>query len=233
MTGSLGWLVLAMLVFIGIHVVPATGLRGAITARIGERAYSGLFSLLSLLALAWAIMAYVEMPPADRAYYWDAGQWGRYVALVLVALGFVFLIAGATVTNPTAVGAEAALQSEEPAQGVLRITRHPMMWGIGLWGITHLLNNADPASIVLFGGMTVLAFGGTMLIDARRRRAVPDDWARYTAVTSNLPFAAILAGRNRLALGEFWWRALIGLVIYAALLHFHAAFFGASPLPWN
>ena len=63
---------------------------------------------------------------------------------------------------------------------------------------------------------------------AARRGA---DWQRFADASSNLPFAAILAGRQRLVLAEIgWWRIALALVIYVALLAAHPWLFGASPL---
>ena len=231
MTGSLGWLFAAVLFFIGIHIVPSSVLRGAITSKIGERAYTGLFSLFSALGLAWAIWAYSDMPPPET-YYWDAGAVGRHIALVLMAIAFILLVCALTIRNPTGVGGESVLRQKDAAYGIIRVTRHPLMWGFGLWGIAHILNNSDPASLVLFGGMTVLALVGTVLMDAKKRAKLGEDWARFEAQTSNLPFAAIAAGRNRLALGEIgWWRLAVGLLLYLVVLRYHTTLFGAYPLP--
>ena len=47
-----------------------------------------------------------------------------------------------------------------------------------------------------------------------------------------MPFAAIAAGRNRLALSEFGWIApLAGVVAWALVLHFHPAIFGVQAVP--
>jgi uncharacterized membrane protein len=69
-----------------------------------------------------------------------------------------------------------------------------------------------------------------VLIDARKRMALGEDWKRFAAVTSNIPFGAIAAGRNRFVAGEIGWRVLIvAAVAYVALLAVHGALFGARP----
>jgi uncharacterized membrane protein len=51
-------------------------------------------------------------------------------------------------------------------------------------------------------------------------------------VTSNVPFAALLAGRSRLSLRSLKWPVIGGLVAYAALvLYLHRWLFGVSPFP--
>jgi len=77
-------LILATLVFIGIHVLPSTPLRAAAVRAVGERAYQGLFSLASLAALVWM------MPSAEGTEIF-------VITLItyLIALGgFTHVIAG-------------------------------------------------------------------------------------------------------------------------------------------
>jgi uncharacterized membrane protein len=64
----------------------------------------------------------------------------------------------------------------------------------------------------------------------RRKRASPD-FVRFTAVTSHVPFVAIVQGRNRLVWREIgWMRPAIGLGAFAAFLGAHRWLFGVSPL---
>jgi uncharacterized membrane protein len=70
----------------------------------------------------------------------------------------------------------------------------------------------------------VLALGGTVSIDAKRRRAFGEQWTQFAAVTSNIPFAAILTGRTRLgpALREIGlWRPLAAVAVYAVAFYLH------------
>jgi uncharacterized membrane protein len=43
-------------------------------------------------------------------------------------------------------------------------------WGVALWALVHLVVNGDLASLILFGSLLVIALGGTVSIDAKRRR---------------------------------------------------------------
>ena len=116
------------------------------------------------------------------------------------------------------------------ARGVLRITRHPVMWGIALWALSHIAARGDAAAAVFFGSMLVLALSGTVLIDRRKRAALGEDWVRFARVTSNVPFLAVLSGRNRLNLAEIGWgRPLLAIVLYGVTWWLHASLFGARP----
>jgi uncharacterized membrane protein len=85
---------------------------------------------------------------------------------------------------------------------------------------------------VLFGSLLGLALFGTASIDGKRRRALGDKWDSFAAQTSNVPFGAILAGRQALEIGEIGgWRILLAVAIYAALLVGHPYAFGVRALP--
>jgi uncharacterized membrane protein len=123
-----------------------------------------------------------------------------------------------------------ALRSAEPARGIVRVTRHPMMWGVMLWAAAHVLARGDRAALVFFGGFFVLAALGTVAIDARKAGTLGEDWKRFAAVTSNVPFGAIAAGRNRFVWREIGWaRVVVALAAYAVLILAHPYLFGARP----
>jgi uncharacterized membrane protein len=126
------------------------------------------------------------------------------------------------------VGADALLKSDDPARGMIRITRHPIMWGLMLWSGAHVLAGGDMKSLVFFGGLFLVAFAGTLSMD-QRKRANPD-FVRFAAVTSHIPFLAIAQGRNRLVWREIGWkRPIIGLAVFAILFAAHPWMFGARP----
>ena len=115
--------------------------------------------------------------------------------------------------------------------GMLRVTRHPFLWGTALWAASHLLVNGDAASMVLMGGVLVLSLGGMRHID-QRREALGGNWGPVKLTTSALPFAALASGRTTMDWrGIGWWRPLLALVLYGALLHGHAWLIGVNALP--
>lgn len=223
-------LVLAAAFFVGIHVfISGTMLRDRLVAQIGDQGFRALFSLLSLVGMVWMGWAYSRAPSIDL---WGNAHAFRPLALGFVLLAFLLVGIGLTTPSPTAVGGESQLDQPEPAQGILRITRHPFLWGVALWAFTHLIVNGDAASLVLFGALLLLALVGPWSIDAKRQRAFGGKWGRFAAVTSNVPFAAIIEGRNVLKIDELGlWRIGVGLVLYVALLFGHRWLFGVSPFP--
>jgi uncharacterized membrane protein len=216
-------LIAASACFLFIHFgVSGSRLRDALVTLLGPGRYRAAFALASILGLVWMIYAYRHAPTVPL---WGSLAGFRLAAYLLVYLAFLFVVVGVTTPSPTRVGMEVSLgQGPEVATGIVRITRHPFLWGVALWALVHLVVNGDLASLILFGSLLVLAVGGTFSIDAKRRRLFGEQWTRFAAVTSGVPFAAIAAGRNRLgpALREIgFWRPLAATVVYVVAFYLH------------
>jgi uncharacterized membrane protein len=222
-------LVLAAAFFVGIHVgIAGTRVRDRLAARLGEQGYLGLFSLASIGGLIWLTTAYADAPYVPL---WGPLPGLRPLALPVVLLGFVLVVVGLTTPSPTVVGGEKTLEAAEPATGIQRITRHPFLWGVAIWAAMHFVVNGNARALVLFGAMLFLGLYGPVSIDAKRARRFGAAWARYAAVTSNVPFLAIAQGRNQLRLGEIGWgRVAFAVVAFAAVLLLHPLMFGGNPL---
>lgn len=222
-------LIAASTFFLLIHFgVSGTRLRDVLVARIGERPYRGTFALASLVGLVWMGTAYGHAPTVDL---WGQLLGLKPLAFVLVLVAFLFVGIGLATPSPTRVGMESKLaQGADIVRGIVRITRHPFLWGVGLWAFVHLIVNGDLASLILFGSLLLLALGGTAFIDAKRHRSFGDQWSRFANATSNVPFAAIVTGRNQLgpALREIGiLRPVVAAAVYALVLIFHQRLFGA------
>jgi len=221
-------LILAALFFIGIHLgIAGTRLRDRAIAALGRRGYGAAFSLASVAGLAWLILAYNRAPYLAS---WGMLVWWKPVAVALMLPATLLAVIGLASPNPTAVAQEARLA--EPPTGILRVTRHPFLTGVGLWALVHLIGNGDLASLVFFAGFAVVALAGTVSIDAKRRRLSGAAWQGFAGQTSILPFAAIAAGRNRFRPGEIGlWRWAAALLAYALMLGGHGPVIGVSPFP--
>ncbi len=142
-----------------------------------------------------------------------------------------WLFAAALIRKPPILlTAETVLREQGAIFGVLRITRHPFLWSLVLWSAIHMLNNADPAGLSLFGYFLLLALFGTWPIDKRRARLIGGErWQQVLAETSNLPFAAIISGRQKILPGirEMGWLVpFVAIAAWAFVLTFHENFFG-------
>jgi len=215
-------LFIAAVAFCGSHVLlSSTRLRGALRDQLGERGFLAVYSLTSLAVFAWFVAAYSAAP---TIVLWPRQRWTALVPVSVMPLATILLVAGYSTRNPTAVGMERSARADDPAPGILSVTRHPVMWAIGLWAGGHLIANGDLSSVLFFGSLAALALGGTVLIDRKKQLALGSNWPRLTQVTSNLPFAALLAGRTKLR-----WRE-IGILRIAAGLLLYAVLYLAHPL---
>ncbi|RAK62028.1 NnrU family protein [Phenylobacterium kunshanense] len=220
--------------FVLIHLlVSGTRMRDGLVARLGAGPYMGLFSLVSVLGLVWLGFAFGEARTSSwNTAYWAPGSTTRGAQLLFQLLALLLIFPGLTTPNPTSVRQEGALQRPDVVKGMLRITRHPFLWGVAIWALGHLLVNGEWASLILFGSMFALAVFGTLSIDAKRKRALGPEWDAFVAQTSNVPFAAILSGRQKLNLEEVgWWRVLVATLLWAGIAWSHQLLFGVPAIP--
>jgi uncharacterized membrane protein len=207
--------------FLATHFMSSTLLRDALVSALGEMAYLALYSLLAFVTLGWMIWAY-HVAPLEPL--WVGLRW---LPAAVMPFSFVLIACGLLSRNPTLVGADRLLKSPDPARGIIRVTRHPMMWGLMLWAGAHVLARGELTAAVFFGGFFVLAALGALLIDQRKASSLGTDWRRFAAVTSYVPFLAIAQGRNRFDAREIGWRnPAIGLALYAIVFWFHPHLFG-------
>lgn len=221
-------LFLAALFFAGIHLgIAGTRLRDRAVAAFGANGYRIAFSLASLAGLAWMVLAYNHAPYIAT---WGTPEWWKPIAIAVMLPAVLLAVIGVATPNPTAVAQEKVLA--RPPQGIVRITRHPFLMGVAIWALAHLVANGDVGSLIFFATWAIVALAGTLSIDAKRRRLQGAGWEAFAAVTSVMPFAAILAGRNRISWWEIGvWRLAAALLAYALILGGHSHIIGVSPFP--
>ena len=222
----------AIALFLIAHVVPPTPpLRTRLVARFGRRAYLLGYSLVSLTLIAWIVAA------ARRAPYlplWDHAPWQALVPVLVMPLATWLLIAGLVEPNPLSISLRAT-RPETELGPVAAVTRHPVLWAFLLWAGSHVPPNGDVVSVILFGGMALLAIAGFAVVDRRARRRLGEErWRMLAVATSIVPFAAILAGRTRARVSaQLLFSITAALAVYLwFLLQGHQVLIGPDPLAW-
>ncbi len=220
---------LAAFLWVATHFgLSSTPLRDVLVRAIGTNAYLGVYSLIAAASLGYLIWVYSDVPRFD--YYWLPNPDLYWVAKLLMPVATILAVGGFMVKNPTMVGA--TLEDEGAAgamaQGVTRITRHPFQWAVVIWAASHIVANGDVVSIIFFASFVVLSGVGTVLMDIKKAASFGPAWTAYAKSTSNVPFAAIIRGDNKLALSELWLPALVGLLVYALLYYFHELISGGA-----
>jgi len=208
--------------FVGTHFLLSHPLRRPLVGRLGERGFLGLYSAVAFLTLGWLVRAYRAAP--DQAPLWvaDDGLWALATAIMLLAS---VLLMGSLVGNPALPEAKAA---PPEARGVFAVTRHPMMWSFALWSLAHALVWSTPANLVLVAGIAFLSLVGAHMQDRKKRALQPETWPAWEGRTSYWPFAAVAAGRARLA--GFGGHALSGWALGGGLVVWLAATWAHIPL---
>lgn len=217
----------ACLFFLGMHwIISGSPLRAHIVKILGETLFKVLFSLSIFVALTWMGFAYKAAP--------FIATWGTADTLKPVSVGllfFAFLLLPMSIfdKNPTLMGL--VPPDQVTARGMVRITRHAGLIGLGLWGLAHFIVNGDWASHLLFGTIAFEGLVAPMNLDRKYRARYGESWDKFTEQTSYIPFVAIITKRNKLVLSELnIWGALIGIALFIGVIYFHKTWFGGSPL---
>lgn len=210
----MGALLVAAAAFVGTHFALSHTFRAALIGRVGPGLFALAYSLVAAGTLIWLVLAWMAMPPDVPA--WTLPDWGLAVtALVMLAASVLF--AGSVAGNPALAQPGAERMAERAPQGVLAITRHPMMWSFALWAAVHLVVRPTAANAVLMGAVALLALGGAAGQDARKDREMGEAWRGWRARTSFLPFAALAEGRAGWRQAWPGWPVLaLGLAIWLA-----------------
>jgi uncharacterized membrane protein len=180
------WLLLVGLgLFFVAHLIPTRpDLRARLVARIGAGRYSGLFSVVSLVALAMIVWGYGRMQGLARGnpQVWDPPAWSKHVTMLLMVPALILLVAAYVPSR------------------IRNATGHPMLLAIMLWALGHLLANGDLASLLLFGSF--LAYAVYDRISVGQRHAL----GPLGEAKGGLPgdVAAIAGGLVLYALLLFW-----------------------------
>lgn len=184
-------LILGLVTFLGIHLVPALpAMRAQIAVRLAEKRYKGLFSLVAGIGLVMIVWGYAIAPRGAQLFAPSVGA--RHAAPLVMTLSFILLAA-------------ANMRGH-----IRRVLRHPMLIGVGLWALVHLLANGHEKAALLFGAF--LAYVALDLGSVAARGAVKT----FEPVKKH-DFIAVGAG------------VLLALVV----MLFHRILFGVAPVPWS
>lgn len=186
------WLILGLVIFLGVHSVRivADGWRTRTIAAWGEMRWKGLYAALSLLGFALIVWGYgqARLMPVT---VWQPPLPMRHVAALLTLISFVMLVA-----------------TYVPGNAIKARLGHPMVLGVKVWALAHLLANGQLADMVLFGAFGVWAVLSFRSARQRDRINPPRPQASSVAATG----LTVLVGVAAWAAFAFWGhRVLIGI----------------------
>lgn len=144
-----------LVLFFGLHSISvfALPLRNSLAAK-NEKAWKGIYALLSLLGLVLMSMGYSELRQAPTILY-VTPDWMRHVAALLLLPTFVFF-----------------LSSIFPGK-IKDALKHPLLAAVKLWALAHLLVNGTLADVLMFGAFLAWAVLVRISLKTRPERTIP------------------------------------------------------------
>jgi uncharacterized membrane protein len=183
------YLVLGLVLFLGVHSVRivADGWRTQTMARVGEGAWKGLVSLASAAGLVLIVWGY-GLARQQPVALWLPPVGMRHAAALLTLIAFILLVAAYV-----------------PRNAIKARLHHPMVLGVKVWALAHLISNGNLADVVLFGAFLLWA-----VLDFRAARQRDRAQATvYASGTAAGTVATLVVGAVAWAAFAFWAHAML------------------------
>ena len=205
-------LILGLILFLGAHSVRiwADGWRNQTIEAYGEKAFKGVYALVSILGFYLLVVGYGEARLQTVAL-WNPPIFTKHISMLLMLLSSILLVA-----------------TYIPRNHFKMRLGHPMVLSVKVWALSHLLANGNLADLVLFGSFLIWA-----VLNFRSARA------RDRALLLNLNVTEEAAGES-IAESESAHQpkllstiiTLVGGMAIWALITFvlHAKIVGVSPM---
>jgi uncharacterized membrane protein len=207
--------------FAGSHMLLSSRtLRPRLVAGLGERAFLGVYSLVSFAFFIPLVSVYFANKHAGPLL-WSIPigtplRWALYAGM---AVAYVLIVAGLVRPSPASI-----VPGDPTPRGAQWLTRHPLLMGLGLFGLLHLVPNGNAADVAFFGGFPIFAIVGCLHQDQRKLAAGTPGFAAFHRQTPFLPFTGSSTGRGIRELGPMV--IVGGLGVTLLLRYFHADWFG-------
>jgi uncharacterized membrane protein len=189
-------MILGLLLFLGAHTLTTQReLRARFVVSMGDSGYKLGYSLVSLLGLVLIVWGFAHYRATGWIDVWYPPKAMRHLTEALM-LPAVILVVAAYIRGR-----------------IYTKLKHPMLAGIKLWALAHLLANGDLGSIILFG-----AFLGWAVFDriSLKHRADAGGPPIPVGGTSNDLIAIAVGIVAYLALGFAFHPVVIGVPVFGA-----------------
>ena len=181
-------LILGIVIFFSIHCVPIIpSLRNNLSSFLGDNGYKAFYSLLAFAGLGLIVYGFSI---ANSYPLWKPFPYSHAIAVWVMPFSFILLTASSMKTN------------------IKRYVRHPMLTGVLIWSLTHLIANGDVRSLLLFA-----SFGLYSLVDMLfTKKNIPEDSTETYPVQKDITVI------------------VIGLIVYGIGLYIHTFITGVSAI---
>ena len=213
-------IVLLWLGFAGSHLLLSSlAVRRRLVARMGEQPFRGLYSLVAFAFFVPLVVTYFTHKHGSHTL-WALPHGPVLIAIVYVMMGLAFVLIAAGLIQPSPAF---VVPGDAAPRAVHRITRHPVMMGLGLIGLAHLLPNGSATDVAFFGGFVLFALVGAAHQDRRKLADGDERFRRFYEATPFFPFT----GHGRLGnLASLLPAAAVGVAAACVVRYFHASLFG-------
>ena len=164
---------IGLIIFLGSHStrIFAESWRNQIIDRIGEVKWKGLYTMISLIGFIIMVIGYGQARQST-VVLWQPNSFLIYIALALNLIAFIFL-AGSS-----------------PSNNAIRLKlKHPMILGVKVWALAHLLSNGTLVNLILFGAFLIWA-----VLDFRSARKRPVHIPQQAQVSTKATVIIIASG---------------------------------------
>lgn len=187
-------LIIGLIIFLGSHScrIFAEPWRNQMIDRLGEVKWKGLYTIVSLIGLVIVVIGYGQARQ-NPIVIWQPPIYLMHIAVLLNLVAFIFLAASFSTNN------------------AIRLKlKHPMILGVKVWALAHLLANGTLADMILFGSFLLWS-----VLDFRSARKRPILMPQKVVVSSKATIIVIVSG----------------FVVWAAFVFgLHQYLIGVSPL---
>ena len=193
---GLAIMILGLAVFLGSHVfITMRPERAKLIARLGEGAYKGLFSLVSIIGIILIAYGFARYRATGWIEIWSPPRWTRHVTEALMWPAVIFVLAAYIPGH------------------IKRVLKHPMLVGVKLWALAHLIANGDLGSIILFGSFLACAAFDRVTLKHRSDAGAPP----IAVGGYRNDFIAVVAGTLvYFALGFWFHPYVIGVPVFGS-----------------
>ena len=134
-------LILGLLLFLGVHSVRifADDWRSERVARMGEKAWKGMYTVVSLVGFVLIVWGY-GLARQQPVLLWTPPLMMKHLNSLFTLAAFILLAAAYV-----------------PRNHFKAWLHHPMVLGVKLWAFGHLLATAKLADLILFGAFLLWA----------------------------------------------------------------------------
>jgi len=190
-------LILGLILFLGAHSVRiwADGWRNQTIEAYGEKAFKGVYALVSILGFYLLVVGYGEARLQTVAL-WNPPIFTKHISMLLMLLSSILLMA-----------------TYIPRNHFKMRLGHPMVLSVKVWALSHLLANGNLADLLLFGSFLIWAVLNFRSARARDRAQVQNPDAMEDVPLKPNLFATLIALFGGMAL----W-ALITFVLHVKLV---------------